>query len=146
MIERTLQINAPCDVVFEVIRSFELYPEFLSSTKSAKVRRLKSGLFVDFQVSVIKTIEYTLKIEEIDSKSLRWVLHKGDLFKKNSGAWELEEIAPDKTEARYSIDVGFGWMVPSGLVHQLTETQLPELLDSFKKRAETLWNQRKAVS
>ena len=71
MIERTLQINAPIDIVFEVIRNFEAYPEFLKSTQSAKVRRLKSGTYVDFKVCVIKAIKYTFKIKEIDTKTLK---------------------------------------------------------------------------
>jgi coenzyme Q-binding protein COQ10 len=136
MIERKIKIKAPIDTVYQVIRDFESYPDFLKTTDFAKEKNLKSGLQVHFKIQVVKTIEYTLKFECEEPRLVKWVLVKGDLMKKNSGQWELKKIAEDLTEATYQIDIDFGWLVPKMILEQVTKTQLPETLEAFKDRAE----------
>jgi coenzyme Q-binding protein COQ10 len=136
MIQRKIKINAPLTTVFQVIRDFKSYPEFLSTTESAKEKKLKEGIRVEFKVNVIKLIQYTLAFDIEEPNSLSWSLVEGDLMKKNSGAWKLKSLSESTTEALYSIDVEFGWMVPKIIVDQLTKIQLPELLEAFKLRAE----------
>lgn len=136
MVERDIEISAPIETVYSVIRDFKSYPKFLSTTHAVKERNLKSGLFVDFTIEVIKAIQYTLKFECREPNEISWEFVEGDLMKKNSGAWKLEAISPQKTRAHYSIDISFGWMVPKTIVEQVTKTQLPEMLEAFKERAE----------
>lgn len=136
MLTRELEINAPIERVFEVVSHFSEYPDFLEGTVSAKERKNSKGHFVDFKVNVIKEIEYTLKIQSSPPSELSWTFVEGDMMKKNSGSWKLESLGKDKTKATYSIDIGFGWMVPKMIVDQLTSSQLPEMLAAFKKRAE----------
>lgn len=138
MVSREIRIKAPVEKVFEVISDFSSYPKFLPATKKAKERKLKSGHFVDFEVDVIKTISYTLKIEMNPPGELRWHFVEGELMKTNSGSWRLEKISDSETLAHYEVDVSFGWLVPKGIVDQLTKTQLPEMLEAFKSRAEEM--------
>ncbi|MBN8555353.1 MAG: SRPBCC family protein [Deltaproteobacteria bacterium] len=138
MIEREILINAPIDKVFKVIRDFESYPEFLSTTHSAKEKKLKNKIVVDFSVEVIKSIHYSLEFKVTEPTEVSWTFLKGDLMKKNSGSWELEAVSDKKTKALYKIDIDFGWMVPKMIIDQVTKTQLPQTLEAFKKRAENL--------
>ena len=138
MIEREILINAPIEDVFKVIRDFEAYPEFLSTTHSAKERKIKNKIVVDFSVEVIKPIHYSLEFEVEEPQRISWKFLKGDLMKKNSGSWELTAIKEKKTKALYKIDIDFGWLVPKMIIDQVTKTQLPQTLEAFKKRAEDL--------
>ena len=144
MIQKKIKIKAPIETVFQVVRDFKSYPDFLKTTDSAKEKKLKSGIQVDFTVNVIKIIHYSLKFNIEEPTLVAWELVKGDLMKKNSGAWKLKALSDGTTEADYSIDVEFGWMVPKMVVEQLTKTQLPELLNAFKFRAEALAKERSA--
>ena len=136
MITREIIIDAPRDKVFDVVSRFSDYPKFLKGTEAAKERKLKSGHFVDFKINLMKTVSYTIKVEMNAPASLQWEFVEGELMKTNSGSWQLEEMGPNRTKAKYSIDISFGWLVPKTIVEQLTKTQLPEMLDSFKARAE----------
>lgn len=138
MIERKFKINAPIETVYKVIRDFESYPDFLSTTDSAKERKLKSGVQVDFTIQVVKTIHYTLKFKLDEPNTIEWELVKGDLMKVNSGAWRLTKLSEKSTEAVYEIDIDFGWLVPKMIIEQVTRTQLPETLEAFKSRAEKI--------
>jgi len=136
MLERSIEVNAPIETVYGVISDLESYPEFLSTTKSVKLKKLNSGCDAEFKINVIKDISYTLRFRFDPPRELHWAFIKGELMKENRGAWLLEPIGETKTKAIYQIDVRFGWMVPKLIVKKLTETQLPQLLASFKKRAE----------
>jgi len=144
MVQREIEVKAPIETMFSVIRDFASYPEFLSTTHSAKERKTKSGIVVDFSIDVVKTIHYTLKFQMEEPTRLSWELVKGDLMKKNAGSWELTSLGPKKTKALYSIDVDFGWLVPKMIIDQVTKTQLPDTLKAFKERAEGLAANRSA--
>lgn len=136
MVERTIEIDAPIERVFEVISNIEDYPDFISTTDAVDVRRNGDEADVEFEINVIKPIRYTLHFKFNGPEEMTWTFVRGDFMKENKGGWELTRLSEDKTKARYYLDVRFGWMVPKGIVEKLTETQLPELLDSFKRRAE----------
>ena len=136
MIERRIEINAPIETVYQVVSDLEAYPEFLSTTDEVEVSRENGQLEAVFSVNVVKKVSYTLVFTEEAPKRLSWRLKEASFMKKNNGEWELESIDENKTQAKYKIDVEFGWMVPKKLVGMLTETQLPELLRAFTQRAE----------
>jgi ribosome-associated toxin RatA of RatAB toxin-antitoxin module len=133
---REITINAPVERVFEVIRDFKAYPEFVMGTEAAKVRKTAKGLVVDFTVNLVKKIQYSILVDEKPPHQLSWTFLEGEFMKKNEGSWTLEPVGKNKTKAIYDLDVGFGWMVPQSLVDQLTKVNLPLMLESFKKRAE----------
>ncbi len=138
MIERKFTIKAPIEYCFQAVRDFEAYPDFLKTTKSAKEQKKKASIEVDFTINVIKEISYTLRFEEKPPYELRWVFVSGDLIKSNTGAWLFKSMSDTQTEATYQIDISFGWLVPKMIVDQITQTQLPETLEAFRKRAEKL--------
>lgn len=136
MIHREIKIDAPIQKVFSTIRDFQSYPTFVKGTSSAKESKLKDSVVVDFEIDVIKKISYRLSFQFTEPTLIEWKFVKGDLMKKNSGRWVLVPLDDKTTQASYEIDIDFGWMVPKMIVDQLTKTQLPEMLDAFKKRAE----------
>lgn len=140
-VQRSVVINVPPAKLLEVINDFESYPQFLPEVKKISIsNRTPTSADVSYEIDVVKTLRYTLRIETVENGT-RWSFLKGDLFKKNSGSWQLESIEDGKkTKATYSLDIEFGGFIPipSAITGKLTEKSLPGLLDNFKKRAETL--------
>ncbi|MBI2083008.1 MAG: SRPBCC family protein [Deltaproteobacteria bacterium] len=132
-------INVSPKVIYEVALDFEKYPEFLSDVKQATIQNGKGkSLIVDFDIKVIKSIQYTLKVTGNPYKSIQWDLIKGELFKKNSGGWVFKEEGKGKTEATYTVDIDFGLFVPSMITSKLIGSNLPSMMKKFKERAESL--------
>lgn len=139
MIERIIEIQASRDVCFDVIADFRAYPNFLkTTTKVDVIERSEKLLHAIFSVNVIKEISYTLEFRLNRPVGMSWSLVRGDLMSRNDGSWMFEAISPQTTRAIYRIDVQFGWLVPQKIVDMLTETQLPDLMRSFKDRVESV--------
>lgn len=137
MVQRTIQIKAPIQTVFDCIVDFESYPKFLSDMKSAKVGWVGDNqMEVTFKLNLIKEITYTLRFELDPPGAVFWKLKSGDWMKTNSGSWELKMKGEDWTEAAYSIDLAFSLWVPRAVTDTLVEKNLPQTLQRFKKRAE----------
>lgn len=142
MPQRVFEISAPREIVYEVVSDFEKYPEFLNTADHVSVEQVDGATEVLFELNVIKKIQYRLKFDLKPPEGLSWELVKGDMMKKNSGSWHLEDLGDNRTRATYMVDVEFGWMVPKGMVGKLTESQLPTLLESFTKRSEKVFKEK----
>ena len=130
-------IDTPVKTIYDVVVDFESYPEFLSDLKAAHVEK-KKPLTVSFDVHLIKKIKYSLSFNLVPNKKVEWELTEGDLFKKNSGSWTFKELKKNQTEATYNIDVAFGFLVPSLITNKLIGRSLPDMMQKFEKRAESL--------
>ncbi len=135
---QTVVVDVPRDVLFEVIRDYERYPEFLDDMEAARVvRRDDDAVEAEFTLNVIKRISYTLRLVERAPERLEWSLVKG-MFKRNDGSWTLEELPGGRTRATYSIEITIGVFLPGTIVNRLVGKTLPATLQAFKQRAESL--------
>lgn len=133
-----IDIEAPIDVVYEVISDFESYPEFLSETKKVKIQSANGkSAKVTFNINLIKKISYTLDIKFSPNKGLTWKLLEGDLMKKNTGKWKLSH-KKGVTKAVYEIDMEFTGLVPKAISNRLIGSSLPTMMKAFRDRAEEL--------
>src|SRR5712692_3649347 len=134
---RSILIDAPIETVFGIITDYEKYPEFLSEVKAIRVSERREGeAVVQYEVSVLKTIRYTLKLKEEKPQRISWSLVEGELMRENKGSWLLEPQGK-QTRATYSIEMTLGPLVPKAMVNALVDSSLPKMLESFKKRAVT---------
>lgn len=135
----SIDIKAPLKTVYDVICDFEAYPDFLPETKGVVIEK-NSGksAVVNFTISMIKKINYTLDIKFHPQKGLSWKLIKGDMMKNNSGQWKLSEPKKGITHAVYEIDMDFGGMVPKAISNKLIGSNLPSMMKQFRDRAEEL--------
>jgi len=134
---RTIVINAPVEKVFAVVTDFEKYKEFLPEVKSARVRnRVAGSCEVDFEVEVIKSIRYSIRVKEAAPHRMEWSFISGEFMKDNAGGWVLEDMGGAQTRATYTVEMKLGALVPGAVVKTLVETSLPKTLESFKNRAE----------
>jgi len=131
-------MEVPAKVIYEVVSDFESYPDFLPDVKKTSVTKKGKGVQAEFEISVIKTIRYTLDFSLVPNKKVSWTFVKGDVFKDNSGEWTFEEVKKGQTKVTYSVDVDFGLFVPSLITKKLVGSNLPTMMKRFKERAESL--------
>jgi len=119
-------IDAPIDKVWETIKDFEKYPEFMPSTAATKVlKEGKEGTDVRYKIafkfSVLKwEVEYVLRHTFVDKKELTWTLvnSKNDKIKTTFGKWQLFPGSKKTTLAFYSAysDIkSISWVIKTAL-------------------------------
>ena len=134
---QSIEIKASPKACYDVITDFANYPKFLKETKSVEVVKKGANAWeAKFTCEVIKTISYTLNISGKPGKTVSWSLISGDMMKSNDGGWELEDMGGGVTNVTYSIEVNLGLLVPGAISKMLIGSNLPSMLDAFKKRVE----------
>lgn len=135
---RSITIDAPVSRVFAVITAYEQYPQFLSEVKTIRTaNRRGNEVEVHYEADVVKRIRYTLRTRELPPDRLEWSLVEGEFMRANQGHWSLVDLGGGRTQATYTIEVTLGPLVPKSVVNVLVDSQLPKLLEAFKKRAES---------
>ena len=135
---RTITINAPVEKVFDIITNYDRYPEFLPEVKKITTgKRQGNTVEVHYEVDVVKRIRYSIRVTEERPKRMSWSFIEGEVMKDNKGSWTLEPEGEGKTRATYNVEMALGALIPKAIINTLTETQLPKMLDAFKRRAET---------
>ena len=135
---RSIVINAPMEKLFAVITDYERYPEFLPEVKKIQLSNRKGNeVDVQYEAEIVKTIKYKLHLKEEKPNKVSWSFIEGEFMKDNKGGWVLEDAGNGTTKATYNIAVEVGMLVPKTIVNALVETQLPKLLENFKRRIES---------
>jgi len=134
---RSIDIDAPREIVFGVIADFAKYPEFLPETKTVEIHgEGDDWAEVSFEIDVVAKVGYTLRFKKNAPERLVWTFVRGNYMKDNQGSWVLEDLGDGRTKATYSIDLKFGALVPRLIEKKLAEVNLPTLLKRFKERSE----------
>jgi ribosome-associated toxin RatA of RatAB toxin-antitoxin module len=134
---RSITINAPREAVFDVIADVERYPDFLPEVKGIKVSNKRGNESdVQYTAEIVKTIKYTVRLKEERPGRVSWTFVDGEFMKDNRGSWELEDLGNGTTKATYHIEIALGALVPKTIVTALVDTQLPKMLENFKRRSE----------
>lgn len=136
-VTKKIIFHAPIEKAYNVIADIKSYPEFLDEIEEVAIESLfKSGMVVSFKMNLIRRIEYTLKFKFKKPTTVSWEMVSGQIMKYNNGSWVLKKLGVKKTEAVYTVDVGFGLLVPGVIVKGLMENSLPKMLDDFRRRIE----------
>ncbi|NOJ91577.1 SRPBCC family protein [Corallococcus sp. CA049B] len=134
---RTITINAPVEKVFDIVTNYDRYAEFLPEVKKVSTsQRQGNTVQVHYEVDVVKRIRYTIRVTEERPKRMSWTFVEGEVMKDNKGSWTLEPEGEGKTRATYNVEMALGALIPKAIINTLTETQLPKMLEAFKRRAE----------
>ncbi len=131
--------NAPIAKVFGVLSDYSNYPQFMSDVKRVSIIESSgSKKLVEFELQIIKTFRYQLWLMETAPTEVAWKFHTGEIFKENSGSWKLTDTGDGKTKADYNISAKFGVFVPGMIEKKMIEVNLPMMMNSFKKRIESV--------
>ena len=133
---KSLVMNVAIGDLWKVITDYAKYPEFVKGAEKVKVGERKKGtLRVDYEIQMLgKDIAYSLEHIESEPGKMDWHLIESNIFKNNTGAWNLKELGTKKTEATYTLSLEFKIFVPGMILSGLVKSQLPEMLESFEKR------------
>jgi coenzyme Q-binding protein COQ10 len=136
---RSVVFNAPIEACYSVIADYERYAEFLPEVKRIRTsNRRGNEVDVHYEAEVaIKVIKYTVHMKEEKPNRVSWSFIDGEFMKDNKGGWVLEDAGNGTTKGTYSIEVAVGPLVPKSILNALVDTQLPKLLENFKKRIES---------
>jgi coenzyme Q-binding protein COQ10 len=136
---RSVVFNAPLEKCFEVISDYERYPEFLPEVRKIRTSNRKGAeVDVQYEAEVVKVIKYTVHMKEEKPNRVSWTFIDGEFMKDNRGGWVLEDGGNGTTKATYNIEVTVGPLVPKTILNALVDSQLPKLLENFKKRIESM--------
>lgn len=138
---KNVTMDAPVENVYKVLKDYEAYSEFMDGVTSVKIIE-ESGneTKAEYSINMIKKFSYILNLVHEENKSIKWSFVEGDIFSVNSGSWELSDNGDGTTDVTYSVEVDIKVkMMGSGMItKKLTEVQLPVLLKSVEKRAQSL--------
>jgi len=141
-------VNAPADVVWDTILSYDRYPDWVNNVTSCTVYK-ESGdeLYVDMQMSVlgIRKGIYTINTVKRSEGWMSWTL---DYSRKSDvqdmiGYWRVEQVSlnPPRTRLDYSTQMKARG-VPSWLVKLLTKKSLKDGTRWVKERSEEAFSKR----
>ena len=136
-VTQTVDINVTPERFYTLLTDFESYPDFVPNQSSVTVMSTSDHRWrVEFELSVVRKLSYTLDLVGVPGESLKWYLVEGDMMKTNTGGWTLETLASGQTRAHYDIDVTCAGFVPRSVARKLIERTLPSNLAAFKGEAE----------
>ncbi len=131
--------NCSVSDFYSIVSDYTKYPEFLSEVKACNIVDEQGGRkLVEYEVSVIKTIKYSLWMNEKQNEEVSWELAGGDMFKTNNGYWRLEDEA-GKCRATYHVDCSFKLFVPGPVAKTIVQVNLPNMMSSYQKRVSELY-------
>ena len=112
--ERTVEIDAPLERVFEIAADLEHAPEWQQSLKDVEVlARDGDGrpMRVDTESDAsVRTIRSRMTFAYDPPTSITWEQERGDV-KAMNGWWQLEDLGEGRTRATYGLDVDPGRML-----------------------------------
>jgi uncharacterized membrane protein len=141
--DRSVEIDAPIERVFEIAADIQHAPEWQGSLKDVEVLERdadKRAELVETESDAkVKTVKARLRFSYQEPTRIEWVQEKGDT-KSLRGWWDLEDLGGGRTRATYGLDVDPGRMLGM-LLRGPVEGQVRNFLlggaaDGLKERAE----------
>jgi coenzyme Q-binding protein COQ10 len=132
-VEEVFQV--PIEKVYSVLTDYEAYPEYVEGTDEAQVLDFDdNGARVKFSLNIIKKFSYILKMTHQKPNKISWLLESGDLFKKNTGFWDLSDNGDGSTSIKYGLDLDFKMMVPKMIINKLVKKNFPAMMENYHQR------------
>src|SRR3954453_5365652 len=112
--DRTVEIDAPIERVFEIAADIQNAPEWQGSLKDVEVlerdANKRAELVETESDAKVKTVKARLRFSYDEPTGITWDQEKGDT-KSLHGWWKLEDLGDGRTRATYGLDVDPGRML-----------------------------------
>jgi uncharacterized membrane protein len=112
--DRTVEIDAPIEDVFDIAADIEHAPAWQGSLKDVEVLEHdgdgRAELVETQSDAKVKTVKSRLRFSYDPPTSIEWVQEKGDT-KAVRGWWDLEDLGDGRTRATYGLEVDPGRML-----------------------------------
>jgi uncharacterized membrane protein len=142
--ERSVEIDAPIQRVFDIAADIENAPAWQGSLKDIEVLERdadgRASLVDTVNDAKVKTVKNKLSFTYNSPTEIRWRQEKGDV-KSLVGWWAFEDLGGDRTRATYALEVDPGRMLGM-LIRGPVEAQVRDFLlgnaaDGLKRTAES---------
>ncbi|MDX9732337.1 MAG: SRPBCC family protein [Bdellovibrionales bacterium] len=132
--------NCTPEEFFKLVTDYASYPEFLSDVKECKVvKQDGEAKYVEYKVSVVKTITYQLKTIEAAPSLVSWTFASGDVFKTMDGSWKIEDAGGGKCRCTYAVEGTFKIFVPGPIAKTLLNVNLPAMMAAYHNRIKAVY-------
>lgn len=134
-----ITVDAPPEVIWEVITDLAAYPEWAEGVQRVEIRRTDDEgrpTEATFEVDArVAQLTYTLAYEYGPDR-MAWTLVEADRLRQLDGEYVLEPLADGTTRLRYSLEVDLTIPVPGFLKKRAAKVILDTGLRGVKQRAE----------
>jgi uncharacterized membrane protein len=141
--ERSVEIDAPIQRVFDIAADIERAPDWQGSLKDVEILQRdaegRATLVDTINDAKVKTVKNQLSFSYNSPTEIRWRQEKGDV-KALDGWWTLEDLGGDRTRATYGLDVDpgrmLGLLIRGPVEGQVRDFLLGNAADGLKRTAE----------
>ncbi|HEY6759469.1 MAG TPA: SRPBCC family protein [Baekduia sp.] len=141
--ERSVEIDAPIQRVFDIAADIERAPDWQGSLKDVEILQRdadgRATLVDTINDAKVKTVKNQLSFSYNSPTEIRWRQEKGDV-KSLDGWWRLEDLGGDRTRATYGLDVDpgrmLGLLIRGPVEGQVRDFLLGNAADGLKRTAE----------
>jgi uncharacterized membrane protein len=141
--ERSVEIEAPIERVFDIAADIQNAPEWQGSLKDVEVLEKhpdgRADLVETKSDAKVKTVRALLRFSYDEPTRITWVQEKGDT-KALEGWWDLEDLGGGRTRATYGLDVDpgrmLGLLLRGPIEGQVRNFLLGGAAEGLKKHAE----------
>jgi len=142
--ERSVEIDAPIERVFEIAADIQNAPEWQGSLKDVEVLEKdadgRADLVETESDAKVKHVKARLRFSYDEPTGITWDQEKGDV-KSLHGWWELEDLGDGRTRATYGLDVDpgrmLGMLLRGPIEGQVRNFLLGGAAEGLKKHAES---------
>jgi uncharacterized membrane protein len=142
--ERSVEIDAPIQRVFDIAADIENAPAWQGSLKDVEVLERdgdgRPSLVDTVNDAKVKTVKNKLSFTYNSPAEIRWRQEKGDV-KSLVGWWKLEDLGGDRTRATYALEVDpgrmLGMLIRGPVEGQVRDFLLGNAADGLKRTAES---------
>ena len=113
-LERSFDVAASPETVFQVISDFERYPEFLPEIREARFdRQDNESALAHFDLFILLHVRYSLSLKLLSPNKISWELTDSNVLEANRGAWEIERTDIG-SHVRYQVEISLKGSVLRG--------------------------------
>jgi len=142
--ERSVEIDAPIQRVFDIAADIQGAPAWQGSLKDVEVLQRdaegRATLVDTVNDAKVKTVKNKLSFTYNAPTEIRWRQEKGDV-KALDGWWALEDLGGDRTRATYALEVDpgrmLGLLLRGPIEGQVRDFLLGNAADGLKRIAES---------
>jgi uncharacterized membrane protein len=142
--ERSVEIDAPIQRVFDIASDIENAPAWQGSLKDVEVLERdgdgRATLVDTVNDAKVKTVKNKLSFTYNSPTEIRWRQEKGDV-KSLVGWWAFEDLGGDRTRATYALEVDpgrmLGMLIRGPVEGQVRDMLLGNAADGLKRTAES---------
>lgn len=132
--EETFDVSA--EQYFKAVTDYNNYTKILPEVDAIQVKnKTANSASIEYTVTVIKSVKYTLKMTEKAPTLVSWELEESSLFKKNNGSWTITPVGDKQCKVAYNIEIDLKIFAPKSIINALVATNLPKMMQQFADHA-----------